>query len=311
MMNTKRVCCFLCLFLLFTNTALAQINEGPNIVWMEYTVSEKTGKNMWQDLYIYCNGRIKKLDLMASDEEGFLLPNILSPSEICIATKREGSDSYSIKVLKNGSLTLQFSQLIENVFTFLGLHGQNIYFVERELVENESCYMYSVSIKTPDTEHELFRYKSKYWIRPSVNQDGQVLFCITDGIEEKILMYSHDGETKEIVGGSFPVWLDNQSFLYVLDGRLFEYDLTTLSRNERLIDSKRTKRINLSPFDCDALYLSANKEYLIYGVSVEDKLLGFISTGYFHKSWNVLSLLSGEEYTVGVFLESYDNIHVY
>lgn len=299
------------IMLLLSNTAYSQADQYPNIVWTEYAISETTGQNIWNKVKLYRNNHVSELKLDLEDEEVFLLPNLQDISEICFAIKEIGGDTYTISALQDDSLRTLFSLQLHHIFAFLGFQEQRIYFVRRYVEREDSTYTYAVFETTPDTETELIRYKSQNWNRPSVNANGDILYTVTDDQSQRIMLRLHSGEVREIAEGCFPIWYDSNSFLYILDNKLYKFNFIELISRDCLTESGVALSIQLNPYSGNSLYLTADKKNLIYGILIEDKLFGFIPSGYFHKSWNVVSLQSGDEYTIGSFGESYDNIHVY
>lgn len=308
-MQKKLIGGFLVFMLLLANIINSQANQYPTIVWAEYSISETTGQNIWNTVKQYSNNHVGELKLHLKNEEVFLIPNLQDSSEICFAIREVEADTYAIKTLQDDSLKTLFTLQLENVFTFLGFQGQNVYFIRRYC--EESSYTYAIFETSFNTETELVRYKSKNWNRPSINVDHDILYTIIDDHSQKIMLQLHSGEVQEITEGCFPIWYDGNSFLYILGNTLCKFDLVESISEDYLTESGVTLSIHLNPYSGNSLYLTADKKNLIYGISVEDKLFGFIASGYFHKSWNVVSLQSGNEYMVGSFEESYDNIHVY
>lgn len=300
---------FIMLFL--SGIAFAQAGESPTIVWAEYAASESTGQAVWNNVKLYRSNRVSEIKLRLKGEEAFVIPNLQDPSEICFATRPIGEAAYTISSLQDDALTPLFSLKLRNVFAFLGFQDQSVCFVQRCPDRIDSLHTYVVLEATLHAETELARYKSKAWRRPSINANGDMLYDRTDDQSQKIMLRLHSGEVQEVTEGSFPVWYDSHSFLYVLDDQLYQFDLAESTGGNYLTASGKAISIKLNPYSGNALYLTADKKNLIYGVSVEDKLLGFLSSGYFHKAWKVVSLHSGDEYTVGDLEESYDNVHVY
>ena len=92
---------------------------------------------------------------------------------------------------------------------------------------------------------------------------------------------------------------------------MWHYDLSTDTAAPWQTQAGTEVPIDLACYSGDALYLTEDRQHLVYGASVEEKWLGFISTCFFHKELRAVSLQTGKEYRIGKLEEGYDNFHVH
>lgn len=311
MMGMKRcISWLLTAFLLCSVHVCAGESQTPCVAWMEYTIHEETARAIWREMQCNRAGRIEKGLLLAEDEEGFFITHSAHPADLCLAIHTIGLDDYTIYRYQDGTLYPLFSVRCPEAFAFLAFRDRTVTYAQEYRLFDDLLKTFVILEQTADTSREILRYQSDYWYRPSINAKGEILYAVAQEQDETIWLHTLQGDT-EITSGEFPVWYSETSFLFVRDEALWQYDLTRMMAKPWETQAGEGVPVALNPFSGDGLYLTADGEYLVYGVLLEEKWLGFISSGYYYKAWQVVSLQTGKEYRVGRLEESYDNVYVH
>lgn len=313
----KRVFGLLVVFLLLFS-AVACTKEAPDVdmVWMRYARHKPTELWVWQKMQTYRDGKVEDLQALGENEDGFLLTNLDNPADVCLAVHTVGSDDYTIQCYQDGNWQPLFSAPCPDAVAFLMFQDQTVWYVRHTTPCYKQWHTFSIVEQTADTTQEVFKYGSKHWSRPSIHLEEGILYTIAEEEEsiweeeESVWLHTHQGE-RLVTQGAFPVWYGDDGFLYVRDSTLWHYDLSTDTAAPWQTQAGAELPIDLAYYSGDALYLTEDRQYLVYGASVEEKWLGFISTSFFHKELRAVSLQTGKEYRIGKLEEGYDNFHVH
>lgn len=306
----------LILLLLFSAVSCTKETPDVDMVWMRYAIHKPTELCVWQKMQTYRDGKVEDLQALGEDEDGFLLTNLDNPADVCLAVHTVGSDDYTIQRYQDGNWQPLFSACCPDTVAFLAFRDQTVWYVRQIALRYKQWHTFSIVEQTADTTQEVFKYGSKYWYRPSIHLEEGILYTIAEEEEsiweeeESVWLHTHQGE-RLVTQGAFPVWYGDDGFLYVRDSTLWHYDLSTDTAAPWQTQAGAEVPIDLAYYSGDALYLTEDRQYLVYGASVEEKWLGFISTGYYSKEWRAVSLQTGKEYKIGKLEEDYDNIHVH
>lgn len=309
-MRRNRLSVWLVILLaLFSAVSCTKATPDVDMVWMRYAIHKPTERYIWQKMQIYWDGEVEDMQALGEDEEGFLLTHLDNPSDVCLAVHTIGSDDYTICLWQDGKWQPLFSACCPDARAFLAFRDQAVCYVRQTTPNYKPSRTFSIMEQTADTSREVFKYESRYGDRPSIHLEEGILYTIAQE-EETIWLHTHQGE-RLVTQGAFPVWYGEDGFLYVRDGTLWHYDLSTDTTAQWQTQANAEVPIDLTFFSGDGLYLTEDRHHLVYGASVEEKLLGFITTGYYSKEWRMVSLQTGEEYRIGKLEEGYDNIHVH
>lgn len=311
MMRLKQVVAWLVIALLLCSAcACAGESQTPCVAWMEYAIHEETGRAIWREMRCNRAGRTETGLLLAENEEGFFITHSAHPADLCLAIHSIGSDDYTIYRCQEGMLHPLFSVRCPDAQAFLAFRDQTVCYVRQSAPYRKLLRTFSIVEQTAGTAREVLRYESLYGDHPSLHSSEGILYTIAHEEDETLWLHTSQGE-QPVTQGAFPVWYGEDAFLYVRDRVLWYYDLSTGTAAPWQTRAGEELPIEVNSFSGDGLYLTEDKQHLVYAVSVEDRLLGFITTGYFHKEWQVVSLQTGEGYRVGRLEESYDNVHVH
>ena len=305
----KRMLCFFAAVWFILMPAVA-VEDTPCIAWMEYAVHEETGQYIWQNIFRYLDGTMDEMPSLAANEEGFFISHLNNPLDLCLAVHSVGSDFYTIFMYQEGTLHPLFSLHCPDAFAFLGFQNQTVYYAQQSMSDDGLRKTFVVMEQTANTSRKMICYQSQNWYCPSINAKGEILYTVAQEPNDTIWLHTVQGD-EEITIGGFSVWYGENAFLFVRDGALWHYDLIRMTASPWKDGTGDGIAVDLNPFSGDGLYLSADGRYVVYGVSVEEKYLGFILSGYFHKAWQVLSLQTGERSRIGALPNGYDNIHVH
>ena len=283
-------------------------------VWMDQPFG--SGDTLWQKAkksgYTSCFAEDAMISLSDS-EDGYLIRNLADEEALCVAVRDENAapDEYTVyRYDTEGARIALFSFRAEDVFSFLGFQGQTVYFVRYMVDEALSPYMkYYHVIKSGDGREEtLVSFENRFWKRPSINADAEILYTSRQGGEEKVFYLDGSLKSKEMTSGSDPVWYDEHTFLYVRDGEIHRFNLTAFADETVMTQDCQPIRIHLNPYAGGGIYLSRDRNAVVYATEKEEKWLFFILSGYFYKCWNVTDLRTGKATVIGKLQESYDNI---